>query len=295
MTSPVIVGFDGSAPSRAAVDFGAAEAERRNRPLHLCHAFTWPLLYPMADPADALPDHGPRVRSLELLNETADEVRRARPGLSVAARLLDGSPGGVLVSASADAGLLVVGHRGLGGFTGLLAGSVGVQVAGHARCPVVVVRGAPVADGAPIVVGVDGSAGAHLAAVAAFEQAQQQGVELFHLQVCVRDPTARSTDTRAGGPVGRRRGRSGRGSRQPARSLPGRHVSTWCGAWRTSSGSVDRGRRPSPRRHDRRRLARARRLPRTGDGFNVKEPDRTRTVPGDDRATGGHRGGLTAQ
>ncbi|WP_327000638.1 universal stress protein [Dactylosporangium sp. NBC_01737] len=184
MTSPVIVGFDGSAPSRAAVDFGAAEAERRNRPLHLCHAFTWPLLYPMADPADAPPDHGPRVRSLELLNETADEVRRARPGLSVAARLLDGSPGGVLVSASADAGLLVVGHRGLGGFTGLLAGSVGVQVAGHARCPVVVVRGAPVADGAPIVVGVDGSAGAHLAAVAAFEQAQQQGVELFHLQVC---------------------------------------------------------------------------------------------------------------
>ena len=187
MTSPVIVGFDGSAPSKAAVGFGAAEAERRNCPLHLCHAFSWPLLYPLFDPADALPDHGPRVRILELLNETADELRRARPGLSVAAHLLDGSPGGVLVNASADADLLVVGHRGLGGFTGLLAGSVGVQAAGHARCPVVVVRGTPAADGSPIVAGVDGSAGGYRAAVAAFEQAQRQRVELFVLQVCPSD------------------------------------------------------------------------------------------------------------
>jgi nucleotide-binding universal stress UspA family protein len=187
MTFPVIVGFDGSAPSRAAADFGAAEAERRTRPLHLCHAFTWPLLYPMFDPADTPPDHGPRVRMIELMNETADELRRCHPRLPIATRILDGSPGGVLVNASIDAELLVVGHRGTGGFTGLLVGSVGVQTAGHSRCPLVVVRGTPTPENAPIILGLDGSAGAHLAGAAAFAQAHRQGVELFVLQVCSSD------------------------------------------------------------------------------------------------------------
>ena len=52
----------------------------------------------------------------------------------------------------------MVGSRGLGGFAGLLLGSVGAAVAAHAACPVVVVRGAADAqqDG-PILVGVDGS------------------------------------------------------------------------------------------------------------------------------------------
>jgi nucleotide-binding universal stress UspA family protein len=71
-----------------------------------------------------------------------------------------GGPAGVLVDESRAASLVVVGTRGLGGFAGLLAGSVSTQVADHAHCPVIVVRtGATTGPGpgAPVVVGLDGS------------------------------------------------------------------------------------------------------------------------------------------
>jgi nucleotide-binding universal stress UspA family protein len=46
----------------------------------------------------------------------------------------------VLLSRSVDADLLVLGARGHGGFSGLLAGSVSEQCVRHAACSVVVVR-----------------------------------------------------------------------------------------------------------------------------------------------------------
>lgn len=68
--------------------------------------------------------------------------------------------GPALVTAAADADLLVVGARGLGGFKRLLVGSVSNHCLHHAPCPVVVVREGvePVRHLAErIVVGVDGS------------------------------------------------------------------------------------------------------------------------------------------
>ncbi len=44
-----------------------------------------------------------------------------------------------LLDAARDAGLLVVGTRGHGGFKGLLLGSVSQQASHHAPCPVVIV------------------------------------------------------------------------------------------------------------------------------------------------------------
>jgi nucleotide-binding universal stress UspA family protein len=72
-------------------------------------------------------------------------------GLSMPVRpfVTRGSAGEILVRLSDRADLVVVGSRGLGGFKGLVLGSVSHQVTHHASCPVVVVRPAHSATGAP--------------------------------------------------------------------------------------------------------------------------------------------------
>ena len=62
-------------------------------------------------------------------------------GVPVRARVVEGNPAQVLLDASDDADLLVVGSRGHGGFAEALLGSVSQHCEHHAHCPVVVIRG----------------------------------------------------------------------------------------------------------------------------------------------------------
>ncbi|WP_158647119.1 universal stress protein [Actinoplanes sp. ATCC 53533] len=122
MSRLVVVGFDGSATARSAVHYGAREAVRRGGGLRIVHAFGWPVIGPPFHAPYDQHDQGPRAAMLDLLSQTAQQARADHPSLSVTTRLIDGSPGGVLVEVSRDAKLLVVGHRGLGGFVGLFGG-----------------------------------------------------------------------------------------------------------------------------------------------------------------------------
>jgi nucleotide-binding universal stress UspA family protein len=78
--------------------------------------------------------------------------------------------------------MVVLGSRGLGGFTGLLVGSTAVSLAAYGQCPVAVVRGRTLADpppgSGPVVVGVDGSPTSEGAIEVAFDEASFRGVGL---------------------------------------------------------------------------------------------------------------------
>lgn len=174
----VVVGVDGSASALAAVRLAATEAVARGRPLRVVHAFIWPeLKVPLGPSPFGPPEGGLRNQADRVVSEAVAEATKAAPDVTVTGAVVTGAPGVVLVRESRDAALVVLGSRGLGGFTSLLVGSVAVQVAAHADCPVLVARGEARADG-PVVVGVDGSPLSNLAVGFAAEEASLRGTGL---------------------------------------------------------------------------------------------------------------------
>jgi nucleotide-binding universal stress UspA family protein len=106
------------------------------------HAFL-PWAYDAAPAAADLPSddlHDDDAR--RLVSEAVAGWREKFPDVDVEYETHRRNPATALVEASADARLLVVGSRGLGGFRGLLLGSVSRSVLHHAACPVAVVRSA---------------------------------------------------------------------------------------------------------------------------------------------------------
>ena len=180
---PVVAGVDGSECALDAVRWAAAEAALRRHPLRLVAAHAWLSGGLVGDPGLGV---DPRVVMRDLvrghLAAAAAAARAVAPDVPVEEVEAIGLPVPVLEAESSRAELLVLGDRGLGGFTGLLLGSVGVALTAHAACPVVVVRGpAPDRPGPraePVVVGVDGSPAGEAAVAFAFEAAALRGVPL---------------------------------------------------------------------------------------------------------------------
>jgi nucleotide-binding universal stress UspA family protein len=175
---PVVVGIDGSASALDAVVWAADECARHRVPLLLVHCYYLPTRgYPEIITTGheflaALAEQGGRW-----LTEAESAARAAAPGVAVETRLRQAPPVPHLIEESAHARMVVLGSRGLGGFTGVLVGSTAVALAAHAHSPVVVVRGEPVVDG-PVVVGVDGSPASEAAIAFAFDAASVRGAPL---------------------------------------------------------------------------------------------------------------------
>ncbi len=129
---PVVVGLDGSAPSREALAFAAEAARLRDVPLEVVHAVAWsPVGAELMTPTpDELAEWGEQLLATEL----------ERAGMSAETRVDPGHASEALVRASERASLLVVGSRGHNPLVSLLLGSTSARCAGKAACPVVVVR-----------------------------------------------------------------------------------------------------------------------------------------------------------
>ena len=175
----IVVGVDGSPHSLDALRWAQREAVlRRGR---LVALFAWGFVPPGHAGGGHTFDagYGPEEAD-RLLAESIDAALGG--GAGVVRRTVCELPARALLDASARADLLVVGARGVGGFRGLLLGSVSGHCLHHVQVPLAIVR--PGAGGAipkergRIVVGADGSASAQRALDWAVAEAARRGSAL---------------------------------------------------------------------------------------------------------------------
>jgi nucleotide-binding universal stress UspA family protein len=144
--SGIIVGVDGSANARYALQWAVKEAAAKHEPLTVLTvndvAASFWTHHPITVPADEALLEKARQAATELVDKTISDLDGPGPA-SVTVRAVNGFASDELVKASQHADLVVVGARG-GAQSGGLAhhtpvGSVSNKVLHHSRCPVVVV------------------------------------------------------------------------------------------------------------------------------------------------------------
>jgi nucleotide-binding universal stress UspA family protein len=140
-----VVGIDGSDSSKEALRWAVEEARLRGAELVALHAYELPFVSPDVSPA-------PRVdvvelashvheRALGLVTAAVEEVVGNDSFVRVEPLAVEGvSPESVLIEASRDADLLVVGSRGHSELAEVVLGSVSQECAHHAACPVLLHR-----------------------------------------------------------------------------------------------------------------------------------------------------------
>lgn len=152
----VVVGHDGSAFADHALRWALGLAGRLDAPVTVVRVWSITTSAPVNDEQRGyVPPFSAYAEAtrLALLEDTA-AVRAEHPDVAVDCKVAHGAPVRELLAFAEDAELLVVGPRGLGGFLGLVLGSVTDQCVRHAPCPVVVVRTPDddeVQDGPPVL------------------------------------------------------------------------------------------------------------------------------------------------
>lgn len=134
----VLVGVDGSEPSKSALRWAARYAKAMGEPVHALIAWEPPTIFGL-EPAVGV-DRDFAADALGVLKETVDTALGSDPGVEIQTSARQGYPPLVLVRAAAGADVLVVGNRGRSAIAGITLGSVSLHCVSHAPCPVVVAR-----------------------------------------------------------------------------------------------------------------------------------------------------------
>ncbi|MFI0786295.1 universal stress protein [Streptomyces lydicus] len=139
----IVVGVDGSESSKAALRWAVGQAELTGTTVNAVIAWEYPPLYGSIGWLDAPQELEGNMKlwAGQALDDAVREVVKTSDAGRVTSTVAYGTAPAVLLDASRDASLLVVGSRGHGGFAGALLGSVSQHCTQHAPCPVVVVRG----------------------------------------------------------------------------------------------------------------------------------------------------------
>jgi nucleotide-binding universal stress UspA family protein len=132
-----------------ALKFALADAARRDAEIQVVSVVQsptyWPVGMGMASSSAGTPATEVILSEVEqemknIVAEVVAEVGESAAHIPVHVQTMWGAPAGVLIEQAHDADLLVVGHRGRGGFASALLGSVGMHCVLHATCPVTIVR-----------------------------------------------------------------------------------------------------------------------------------------------------------
>ncbi len=138
----VVVGIDYSTGARAALLFALQDAARRGVPVEALVVYRPPDYWMDFYVVSTYQPEKARAAALHHGQAFVDRVLPdgPQPPPEVRVRAVMGIAADVLIGASHGADVLVVGSRGHGGFASMLLGSVSMQCALHASCPVTVVH-----------------------------------------------------------------------------------------------------------------------------------------------------------
>ncbi|GGJ12187.1 universal stress protein [Streptomyces brasiliensis] len=140
----IVVGVDGSEGSKKALSWAVRQAELSRAVVEAVIAWEIPQYHGSLGwlPPSSTENAALEGRAREALEDAVESVVGTSPAVEVRAVVSYGTAASVLLDAARGASLLAVGSRGLGGFKGLLLGSVAQHCVQHAPCPVLVIRDA---------------------------------------------------------------------------------------------------------------------------------------------------------
>jgi len=140
----IVVGVDGSQPSKAALAWAVGQAELTNATVDAVIAWQYPIAFAGAPfaPIGLVMDTDFAAAAEQVLDAAISETVDSSGSIKVSATTREGNPAKILLEAANGADMLVVGSRGHGGLTEALLGSVSQHCVHHAPCPVVIIRGA---------------------------------------------------------------------------------------------------------------------------------------------------------
>jgi nucleotide-binding universal stress UspA family protein len=134
----IVVGVDGSVPSKAALVWAAGQARLTGAVVEAVIAWGYPAMFGYRVPVT--PDVSVEELAKRSVEHAVAEVSGSAGQLAVRSRVVEGDAARVLLDASEGAELLVVGNRGHGRLAESVLGSVSQHCVHHATCPVVVIR-----------------------------------------------------------------------------------------------------------------------------------------------------------
>jgi nucleotide-binding universal stress UspA family protein len=184
----IVVGVDDSPAAKAAVEWGARDAELRGIPLTLVHAISPNLASWRNTPLPPGLAQWQQAHGRLLLDEAVKIVEKTcyhSGPTAIHTEVLPSAAVPTLIDLSRDAELVVTGCYGDGSWSARLLGSVSSGLLRHAHCPVAIIHDGqpltPQQGQAPVLVGIDGSSESELASAIAFDEASRRKVGLIAL------------------------------------------------------------------------------------------------------------------